>query len=176
MTFTAARWGCDAMKIIAAIDPGAGGAIAFLNWRHQIIEVLDMPIDYVKVGRTTRRVINPALLAAHLRAHAPDHLFVENVSVRPGEGAVGAFAFGRGLGVIEGVCSALCIPMTKIRPQDWKRGMGCPADKGAARQRACELFPANAGIFSRVKDDGRAEAVMLGLFGIRALENTGVPA
>lgn len=161
---------------IASIDPGAGGAIAILNWKAQIVEVLDMPIDYIKVGRTTRRVINPAMLAAHLRAHAPDHLFVENVSVRPGEGAVGAFSFGRGVGVIEGVCAAVGIPLTKVRPQDWKKALCCPADKGAARQRACELFPSDAALFSRVKDDGRAEAVMIGLFGIRAMENMGIPA
>lgn len=161
---------------IASIDPGAGGAIAILNWKAQIVEVLDMPIDYIKVGRTTRRVINPAMLAAHLRAHAPDHLFVENVSVRPGEGAVGAFSFGRGVGVIEGVCAAAGIPLTKVRPQDWKKALACPADKGAARQRACELFPSDAALFSRVKDDGRAEAVMIGLFGIRAMENMGIPA
>ena len=33
-------------------------------------------------------------------------IFVEHVSARPGEGAVGAFAFGRSRGVIEGVLAA----------------------------------------------------------------------
>jgi hypothetical protein len=36
--------------------------------------------------------------------------------------------------------------------------------KDAARKRACQLFPQVAGLFSRVKDDGRAEAALLAYY------------
>jgi hypothetical protein len=38
---------------------------------------------------------------------------VEHVSARPREGAVGAFAFGRSRGVIEGVLAAAGVPVTQ---------------------------------------------------------------
>ena len=53
-----------------------------------------------------------------------DRAFVEHVSVRPGEGAVGAFAFGRSRGVIEGVLGALGVPIAFITPASWKPALG----------------------------------------------------
>jgi len=48
--------------------------------------------------------------------------------------------------------------------------MGVRADlsgdtKGSSRQRAQALFPRQAILFSRVKDDGRADAALMALYG-----------
>jgi crossover junction endodeoxyribonuclease RuvC len=95
---------------------------------------------------------------------------VENVGARPGEGAVGAFAFGRSTGVVEGVLSALSIPATHIAPASWKRAVGLPAGrdaaKDAARAEAIRRWPGRAAMFARVKDDGRADAALIGLAGL----------
>ena len=52
-----------------------------------------------------------------------------------------------------------------VTPQLWKKAMRLVADKDAARQRAVQLFPERAEWFRRVKDDGRAEAAMIALYG-----------
>ena len=148
--------------LVIGCDPGAKGAIAFVR-DGRITNVFDMPADEVKVGGKVRsRVSAPRLALLFPRA---DHVYIENVNARPMEGAAGAFAFGKACGVLEGVCAALGLPYTLITPAEWKRAMRCPADKGAARKRACELFPASAAMFARVKDDGRAESAMLALYG-----------
>lgn len=53
-----------------------------------------------------------------------------------------------------------------------RRALGLSPDKGASRRRAIELWPAQSAMFARVKDDGRAEAALIGYwwlhFGERA--------
>lgn len=154
--------------IVCGIDPGVTGAIAWLDFAtHKLLAVGDLPVAEVKVGKTTRRRLVPAVLAEYLKypASLPDHAFLEEVATRPGEGAVGAFAFGRGFGQIEGVLAVLGIPYTLVRPAKWKKALGCPSDKGSARMLACQKWPQSAGLFARVKDDGRAEAALIALYG-----------
>jgi crossover junction endodeoxyribonuclease RuvC len=71
--------------------------------------------------------------------------------------------------MIEGVAAGMRIPYSLVIPQTWKKALGVPADKNAARARACQLFPNMASKFARVKDDGRAEAALIALFGYRDL-------
>ena len=152
---------------IATIDPGNSGAIAILSDAGDLIEIFDMPTVSVTVGKKQRNVVSAPLLATMLRAHDPAEIWLEKVSTRPGEGAVGAFAFGRGVGVIEGVAAALGKPLSTVTPAVWKKATGCPADKGGARARAMQLFPTAADQFKRVKDDGRAEAALIGVYACR---------
>ena len=153
--------------LIAGIDPGITGAIAWLSPDGFLIEVEDLPVVEVKVGTSMRRRMVPAILGDMLgeAPRRPAHVFLEEVSSRPGEGAVGAFSFGRGFGQIEGVLAGLNIPFTLVRPAAWKKAMGVPADKGSARLRASQLWPGAAKRFARVKDDGRSEAALIGLWG-----------
>jgi crossover junction endodeoxyribonuclease RuvC len=59
-------------------------------------------------GTAKRRTINAPLLANIVLQHGPvAHAYIEYVGARPGDGAVGAFAFGRCRGIIEGVLRAL---------------------------------------------------------------------
>ena len=86
------------------------------------------------------------------------YAYVEFVGARPGEGAVGAFAFGRSRGVIEGVCGAAGVPLSFLTPAHWKRLVGiAPGKEGAkdaARSEAIRRWPGHAATFARVKDDG----------------------
>jgi crossover junction endodeoxyribonuclease RuvC len=90
------------------------------------------------------------------------------VSARPGEGAVGGFAFGRARGVIEGVLAAAGIRCQFLTPACWKRAVGLPRgrDKDASRAAAIQRWPAKAELFSHKKDDGIAEAALIAVAGL----------
>ena len=83
---------------------------------------------------------------------------------------MGAFAFGRCRGVIEGVTAALGLPTVFLTPPTWKRAVGIPPGaagaKDAARSEAVRRWPAKASLFARVKDDGRAEATLIAVAGL----------
>ena len=153
---------------ILAIDIGVQGAIAFLTPEGQLIDVFDMPV--LNDGPAGRRAVNAPLLAEIVfKSHAVE-AFIELVGARPGEGAVGAFAFGRSRGVCEGVLAAAGIPAQHIAPAAWKRAVGIkPGREGAkdaARAEAIRRWPSRASLFARVKDDGRAEAALIGVAGL----------
>ena len=84
---------------------------------------------------------------------------------------MGAFAFGRSRGICEGVLAALGIPASHIAPAAWKRAVGiAPGKDGAkdaARSEAIRRWPAKAALFDRVKDDGRAEAALIAIAGMK---------
>jgi crossover junction endodeoxyribonuclease RuvC len=146
--------------MICGIDPGQQGAIAWLSSDGYLIEVRDLPV-------TKGDGLIPAVLADWLRApgRMPAHAFVERVAARPGAGVSGMFRFGRGYGQIEGVLAAVGIAVTLVTPGKWKGALRIPADKAASRARAAQLWPGLAGCFARVRDDGRAEAALIGLYG-----------
>ena len=52
-----------------------------------------------------------------------------------------------------------------VSPQTWKRLFQLGADKRECRVTATRLFPLNVTDFCRVRDDGRAEAALIALFG-----------
>jgi crossover junction endodeoxyribonuclease RuvC len=143
------------MSIILGIDIGVSGAIALLTRQGELLDVFDIPV--LMDGPKGRRAVNPPLLASIIFKSHADQAFVEFVGARPGEGAVGAFAFGRSRGVIEGVLGAAGIPVAFIAPASWNRAVGLTlASKDAARAEAIRRWPAHAERFARVKDDGRA--------------------
>lgn len=161
--------------ITMGIDPGITGAVSFFDGA-ELYRVVDLPTIEVAVGKGKRRQMVPSVLTDTLYEGTQTitgrlclcHAYLEHVSSRPGEGAVGAFSFGRGFGQIEGILAALNIPYTLVPPGKWKKALGVGADKGLARMRASREFPEFASQFSRVKDDGRAEACLIGLYGVNA--------
>jgi crossover junction endodeoxyribonuclease RuvC len=155
-----------AMSVILGIDIGASGAIALLTPDGELVDVFDMPV--LNDGPSGRRAVNAPLLAAIIFKSHASKAFVEFVGARPGEGAVGAFAFGRSRGVVEGVLGSAGVPAT---PAAWKRAVGLPAGregaKDAARSEAIRRWPAKAAFFARVREDGRAEAALIALAGLK---------
>jgi crossover junction endodeoxyribonuclease RuvC len=153
---------------ILGIDVGVSGALALLTDDGCLIQVVDMPI--LKDGPAGRSAVNGALLASIIQDWRPARAVVELVGVRPGEGAVGAFSFGRSRGLCEGVLAALAVPSTLIAPAAWKRAVGLPPGKEGAKDRSRSLaiakWPAKAGLFARVKDDGRAESALIAVAGL----------
>ena len=152
---------------VIAVDPGAKGAIAFLTESGELISVLDMPSVIVRVNRKDRTRVAEQALALLIAANRPLHAFVELSGPMPTDGSQQAYGMGLAAGLVRGVLAGLGIPITLIPPVVWKRGMGLTADKGMCRQRAMQLFPARADLFARVKDEGRAESSLIGVYGLR---------
>ena len=154
---------------IIGIDVGRAGALALVTRAGDLIEVADMPT--LHDGPANRASVNAPLLADIVARWQARAAFVEFVGARPGEGAVGAFAFGRARGVIEGACGALGVSVAFITPPTWKRAVGIPPGregaKDAARAEAIRRWPDHAALFARVKDDGRAEAALIAIAGLR---------
>ena len=142
--------------MILGIDPGQSGALAWVC-EGALIEVLDMPTIEVR----GKRKINAGALVNIVNKRVPKMVVIEAVHAMPKQGVSSSFNFGYGAGLLEGICAALNYPIDLIPPATWKRGAGLPADKGACRQLAARYWPGAAHMFSRVKDDGRAEAALM---------------
>lgn len=84
----------------------------------------------------------------------------------PKQGVSSSFKFGRSLGLVEGVCDGLGIPVQWVTPNRWKKAMRLGADKEASRQLAIRRWPEQAALFARKKDHGRAEAALIALWSI----------
>jgi crossover junction endodeoxyribonuclease RuvC len=138
--------------LVLGVDIGVVGAIAVLSHAGELVPVHDMPV--LADGPAGRRSVNPPLLAEIICKSTATAAYVEYVSARPKEGAVGAFAFGRSRGVIEGVLAAAGLPVAFLTPPAWKRLV------------AIRRWPDKAALFARVRDDGRAEAALIAVAGL----------
>jgi crossover junction endodeoxyribonuclease RuvC len=151
---------------VVGIDIGNAGALAFVLPPAELVGVEDM--STLQDGPNSRPTISSPLLAEILRRWAPTAAYVEHVGVMPHDGRQGAFAFGRARGVVEGVLGALAIPTRWLTVPTWRRAVGLPAGatKDAARSEAIRRWPAQAELFARAKDDGRAEAALIAVAGL----------
>lgn len=143
--------------ICAAVDPGAEGAVAFLDTRtgHGWGE----PVD----------TSDATALADLLRAQAPAMVAVEVPVGRPPK--TGGYAQisrqWRAIGCAEGVVMALGLPLVRLRPQEWQHvafsGRARP-ESYAERKRlslrlARERWP--GAHLDRAKDSGLADALWI---------------
>lgn len=147
--------------MVLGVDPGLTGAVAFFDPDNGLLMVLDMPtVEVIRNGKKKNEV-SPQMLAAIIRKHAVDRAMIERVGAMPGQGVTSVFSFGRSVGVVEGVLAALEIPTTIVPPQTWQKAVNLRGGKDGSRARAAELFPRDAGLFARKKDDGRADAALI---------------
>lgn len=135
--------------VLLTIDPGQKGALALFDTRGHLVAVRDMP-DTIHA------------IAAIVHDWRPDLAIVERAQSMPHQGVTSSFRYGTHYGSLLGVLAGRLVPYETVPPAAWKRALGLGADKTAARRRACELWPDFARDFARVKDDGRAEAALIG--------------
>lgn len=154
------------MSRIVACDPGKTGAFALIDTEAWTIAIEEMPQEPGTGGKVA---VSPAGVARLLDAARPDYTFIEDVTSSPQMGVVSSFNFGRSLGIVEGACASRSI-VSKPRPQTWKSLTKTPKDKNEARRRAMQLFPVCYDLFKRAKDDGRAEAAILCMYGLLTLK------
>jgi crossover junction endodeoxyribonuclease RuvC len=153
--------------LVVGIDPGLSGAIAFLH-DEQLLNVADLPVVEVQHGKGSRKELSPALLHDML-VHTEIRIakaIVEDVNAF-GMGRTSAFRFGVNVGTILAVLACCGIRTETVTPGRWKKSMGLGSDKALSRAAAIKLWPDQSHHFSRVKDDGRAEAALLAEFARR---------
>jgi len=150
--------------IYIGIDPGFSGAIAFYAPKENIVSVYDMPVYQNAKGKTE---INLYELHEILEPETdePHMAIIEQVAAMRGQGVTSMFRFGQSYGVTQMAVAAHKIPMQFVTPAKWKSYLGLSRDKGVSRSLASQRFPKQADLFKRVKDDGRAEAALLALYG-----------
>jgi crossover junction endodeoxyribonuclease RuvC len=143
--------------MIISIDPGKTGAVAIVDGP-RLLDVVDMPVfekevDAVSLGN----IIN--MFALGFDCH---QVVIEQVSARPKQGVVSTFTFGVSYGIIKGVVGAFGIETSYVLPQRWKKDLHLTSDKSDSLMLANELWPEQGEWFRRKKDDGRAEAALIG--------------
>jgi crossover junction endodeoxyribonuclease RuvC len=159
--------------VVVGIDPGQVGAYAVLDSEGGCL-VDDLPVFHVKSGKSTRSELDPVQLANVLGSIAStlDHVFMEKVAARPGQGVTSMFRFGYASGLIHGVVAGLSVPFSWVTPQVWQRTARVSSAPDAARQRACELYPQVAKALTLAKHQHRADALLIAHWGLTTLANT----
>lgn len=159
------------MRVIG-IDPGLSGAVVAVDdnmkpW------VFDTPTFEVTRNKAKRRKYDFAEMLKILRMFVAGHTDVraaiEFQQAMPSslqgraQGTASSFATGYGYGAWCMALAAVEIPFEEIHPATWKAKLlgGAKGDKGAAIIRAKQLFPLAADDLQRVKDHGRAEAMLI---------------
>lgn len=144
---------------VLAIDPGISGAVCCVGRGK-----LDVRRDFKSLADIAQAV-------SDLSGDA-DSAVVEFVHSRPGEGTVSVFSFGRSTGVAFG--SLLCSgygtkkPLVECHPIKWQNFFRSllGIQKGEifdSRAIATKLLPGFEKLFSRKKDHGTADAVLIAL-------------
>ncbi len=154
------------MTSFLGIDPGLTGAIGLFRGE-QPFDVVDLPV----VGKTwgKGRELDAVGLVNLLRGHGVGAGWlacVEQVHAMPNQGVSSTFSLGDTNGVIRASLAALGAQLVPVRPYDWKKRAGLIGkDKDASRGLALKYWPHLAHNLGRKKDDGRAEALLIGYFG-----------
>lgn len=169
-------------SLIIGIDPGFTGALALYDpGARNVVDVWDMPLikgTGVLGGLDKRPEIDPAGLARIISPLTSrlSLAVVERVSASPGAGVTSMFRFGEGYGMLVGVLYGCGVPkVLKPPPAVWKVSLGLSSDKRVSlaavsqylgeqvRHKYCPL----------VKDHGRAEAMLLAVYGGKATMQSG---
>ena len=155
--------------IIAGIDPGKTGALA-ITYPDGAVQVFDVPRIKLRGKEVPAWHDWHRTWSAAFDFAGPDLVMIEDVSSRPGQGVTSMFTFGRTLGFVHALAVGSGASVQTVTPSVWKGKMGLlNSSKGASREKATALYPRALGLLGRVKDDGRAEAILLAHYGRKFL-------
>jgi crossover junction endodeoxyribonuclease RuvC len=160
--------------IVCGIDPGLLGALAFLDGERDLVVGLhDLPVHKVgaRAGGKLKLELDAHGLTALLRQHRPNRVVIERVSAMPRQGLSSTFRFAYVCGTVYGAVVALGLPVSFARPQDWQRHHRIGRGPDDAVRKVLQLYPALHEQLKRQKDNHRADAVLIALFGAAARES-----
>lgn len=156
--------------LIAGIDPGYTGAIALLDPGPRKLLVHDMPVAPSPKGKPELDLHQlGTLLDPDWEGSGNAVAVLEKVATMPGQGISSAFRFGEGYGALQMALVGHGWQRNYVTPARWKAHFRLSKDKGVSRSLASQRFPDQAHLFSRVKDDGRAEAALMALYAVEVL-------
>ena len=154
-------------KYTIGIDPGLSGALSFfLTSGMMLLGVKDMPVMSSITGKgRVVDVLELAIIMEPFRGWV-SHCVIERVGSMPTDGVASAFKFGKNAMAPEALAQAYRMPVVFPTPGMWKKKAGLlKKDKGASLTMAKSLFPEKADLFKLKKHEGRAEAVLIAMFG-----------
>jgi crossover junction endodeoxyribonuclease RuvC len=153
---------------VAGIDPGLTGALAIID-EYRMVFVDDLPVHQIHAGNRTRAELDLGGMRELLTSLTYDHVFIEQVAARPGQGVTSMFRFGLTAGQIIGLVAGLRRPYSLLLPQRWQKLAGCGPAPDEARRRAGQLYPDAVQYLTRKRDAGRADAILIARSGLMTL-------
>lgn len=145
-------------RVFIGIDPGKSGAVAILKGMSDSATIIRFAAND---GHSAISELKNIMYWDYDRAPIA---VLEHVHSMPKQGVASTFSFGENFGWWRGVLEALGIAYELVRPQVWKKNMGCNSDKTTSIQVAQRLFPkVNLAISDRATkpNDGMAEALLI---------------
>lgn len=153
-------------QLILGIDPGKKGALAWIDAEtRQVVSIHDMPPTPREIRESLTAFAHHKITRFAVVEDVSSMTYTDASGKKRGQGAKASFTFGFDAGVTIGMLEALSIPVFFVKPATWKILYGLSSNKADSLALARKRFPKNAEFFSRAKDDGRAEAALLALFG-----------
>ena len=151
--------------MIIGIDPGLSGCCAIVAADGGLVALHDTPTLTLKVARGMKQAYDIPGMAAVLQPYVGPgvHVVIEESQAMAGQGVRSTFTTGLGYGLWIGLLTASQLPYSPVRPSVWKKAFSLGKDKEASRLRAMQLFP--QADLRRKRDHGRAEALLLALYG-----------
>lgn len=158
--------------IIAGVDIGLSGAIAFLDEKGRFVGVHDMPI--MQVGN--KREIDEDRVKELFGMSQLGHVFFEKAQSMPGQGIASTGHYLTTYGLVRGICKGVGVPYSLVHPATWKKAMmkDMPKEKAASIYRVQQYYP-GAGLHLK-KDHGKADAILIALYGLSHVLKGGVQA
>ena len=146
-----------------SIDIGFKGGLAFWETSN-LLEVYSMP-TYTHKKKT---YLDKETLLNLFQKYGVELVVIEDIHAMPGQGVVSMFRFGTQKGFFEGLALGLGIGLEVISPQKWKKTIGLVRmTKKEAKRRAVELVNEWFDLGLGKTEDGKADAVLLGLAWLR---------
>ena len=154
---------------VLGIDPGLKGGITL--YHPDGITALRTPVletEYVKKGKKAKRnIMDLESICDILSNENIAHAYLEQVNAMPGQGVTSMFRFGQNMGQWEGLLAGLRIPVSLVRPQEWKKYHKLiGGEKENSFELVQSLFPDNTEEFKfKRADEGRAESTLIAMYG-----------
>jgi hypothetical protein len=149
---------------VIGIDPGLNGALAVVSASGDI-EVLDMPTIMIR----GKRRIEPVAIIDWLVECGEVGIVALEMQSSFNQGRTSAFTAGEGFGLLRGILTTLERRYATVEPSVWTKALGVGKDKGLHRATAMRLYPQHSSLFDLARDDGRADAVLIGEYALRNL-------
>jgi len=138
---------------LLGIDPGKQGALAVLDAAEWHVTAHDMP-DTIDGRRELLSAIGKVSVAWVERPFYPPKIGVRHVAT-----------IAEGFGILQACLAFAGVPTRFVEPSAWKKALRLSADKAASRQLASLTWPDDADQWRLAKQDGRAEAALIALYG-----------
>jgi crossover junction endodeoxyribonuclease RuvC len=146
------------MHVLLACDPGKTGAVAIFE-DGKLRTVFDADGDLAEPF--ARELLD------YLDFRYRVNVVIEKVNGVPGQSGPASFNFGAGYGELLGICRGLAVVPHLVTPATWKWKMGLRGTaKSASLDLARKRWP-RMDLFKRAKDEGRAEAALLGAYWLK---------